>query len=105
MGATKVLIHGYASGVFRPRQIARKRKEDGAFRVLGANNDPDHRTVNRFGQQRLDRIEAEASRPGSGPAQAPGLDSPQPPQPHYWPFQPAPLTPLSCPMGFCGTGS
>lgn len=49
----KVLIYAYASGVFSSRQIARKLEEDVAFRVLGANNYPDHRTINRFRQQHL----------------------------------------------------
>jgi hypothetical protein len=47
----KVLVYGYASGVFSSRQIARKLEEDVAFRVLGAGNFPDHRTVNRFRQE------------------------------------------------------
>ena len=36
----KVLLYGYATGVFSSRKIARKLHEDVAFRVLGAGNFP-----------------------------------------------------------------
>ena len=36
----KVLIYGYATGVFSSRKIVKKLHEDVAFRVLGANNFP-----------------------------------------------------------------
>ena len=44
----KVLIYGYATGVFSSRKIARKLHEDVAFRVLGAGNFPAHRTISDF---------------------------------------------------------
>jgi transposase/IS5 family transposase len=44
----KVLIYGYASGVFSSRKIAKKLHEDVAFRVLGADNFPAHRTIREF---------------------------------------------------------
>jgi transposase len=44
----KVLVYGYASGVFSSRKIARKLHEDVAFRVLGAGNFPAHRTIREF---------------------------------------------------------
>jgi transposase len=44
----KVLIYGYATGVFSSRKIARKLHEDVAFRVLGAGNFPAHRTIRDF---------------------------------------------------------
>ena len=44
----KVLVYAYATGVFSSRQIARKLHEDVAFRVLGANNFPKHRTICDF---------------------------------------------------------
>ena len=50
----KVLVCAYASGVFSSRKIAKKLEEDVAFRVLGAGNFPDHRTLNRFRQEHLD---------------------------------------------------
>ncbi len=44
----KVLIYGYATGVFSSRKIAKRLHEDVAFRVLGANNFPAHRTIRDF---------------------------------------------------------
>jgi transposase len=44
----KVLVYAYATGVFSSRKIARKLHEDVAFRVLGANNFPKHRTICEF---------------------------------------------------------
>lgn len=44
----KVLIYGYATGVFSSRKIAKKLYEDVAFRVLAAENFPAHRTIRDF---------------------------------------------------------
>jgi transposase len=44
----KVLLYGYATGVFSSRKIARKLHEDVAFRVLAAGNYPKHRTICDF---------------------------------------------------------
>jgi transposase len=44
----KVLVYGYASGVFSSRKMARKLHEDVAFRVLAARNFPAHRTIRDF---------------------------------------------------------
>ena len=44
----KVLIHGYATGVFSSRGVARRLEEDVAFRVLAAGNFPIHRTICEF---------------------------------------------------------
>lgn len=44
----KVLIYGYATGVFSSRKLARKLHEDVAFRVLAAGNFPAHRTLSDF---------------------------------------------------------
>ena len=41
----KVLIYAYATGVFSSRKIAKKLEEDVAFRVLAADNFPQHRTL------------------------------------------------------------
>ena len=49
----KVLVYGYATGVFSSRKLARKLEEDVAFRVLAAENTPDHRTVCEFRRRRL----------------------------------------------------
>ncbi|HEX2228505.1 MAG TPA: IS1182 family transposase [Candidatus Binatia bacterium] len=44
----KVLVYGYATGVFSSRKIAKKLYEDIAFRILGAGNFPSHRTICDF---------------------------------------------------------
>ena len=44
----KVLVYAYATGGFSSRQIAKKLEEDVAFRVLGAENFPSHRTLCDF---------------------------------------------------------
>jgi transposase/predicted transcriptional regulator len=44
----KVLVYGYATGVFSSRKIARKLHEDVALRVLAASNFPAHRTIRDF---------------------------------------------------------
>jgi transposase len=49
----KVMIYGYATGVFSSRKMARKLHEDVAFRVLCANNYPAHRTIREFRQLHL----------------------------------------------------
>jgi transposase len=43
-----VLLYGYAIGVRSSRQIERRCQEDVAFRVLAANQVPDHVTIARF---------------------------------------------------------
>ena len=50
----KVLIYGYAAGVFSSRGMARKLQEDVAFRVLAAGNFPSHRTICEFRRRHLD---------------------------------------------------
>src|ERR1700735_1837055 len=54
----KVLIYGYASGVFSSRKMARKLHEDVAFRMLCANNYPAHRTIREFRQLHLQEFSA-----------------------------------------------
>jgi transposase len=44
----KVLLYGYATGVFSSRKIAAKLHEDVAFRLLAAGNSPAHRTIRDF---------------------------------------------------------
>ena len=44
----KVLVYGYATGVFSSRKLAIKLYEDVGFRVLGAGNFPSHRTICEF---------------------------------------------------------
>ena len=52
----KVLIYGYATGVFSSRKIARKLHEDVAFRVLAADNFPAHRTISDFRANHLEAL-------------------------------------------------
>lgn len=44
----KVLVYGYATGVFSSRKLAKRLHEDVAFRVLAAGNYPAHRTICDF---------------------------------------------------------
>jgi transposase len=43
-----VLLYGYCLGVRSSRQVERRLREDVAFRVLAANQTPDHVTIARF---------------------------------------------------------
>ena len=45
---TKVLVYAYCVGVFSSRKIQRRLAEDIAFRMLGAGNQPDFRTIAAF---------------------------------------------------------
>jgi transposase len=54
----KVLIYGYATGVFSSRRLAQKLHEDVAFRVLAAGNFPAHRTLCEFRKRHLSDFEA-----------------------------------------------
>ena len=49
----KVLIDGYATGVFSSRGMARRLEENVAFRVLAAGNFPSHRTICEFRRRHL----------------------------------------------------
>ena len=49
----KVLIYAYATGTFSSRRIARKLEGDVAFRMLAADNFPQHRTVCEFRRRHL----------------------------------------------------
>lgn len=52
----KLLIYGYATGVFSSRKIARRLHEDVAFRVLAAGNFPAHRTIRDFRALHLNEL-------------------------------------------------
>ena len=54
----KVLIYGYATGVFSSRRLAQKLHEDVAFRVLAAGNFPAHRTLCEFRRRHLGDFES-----------------------------------------------
>lgn len=49
----KILLYGYARGVFSSRKLARACQEDVAFRVLCAENQPDFRTISDFRKRHL----------------------------------------------------
>ncbi len=44
----KLLLYGYATGVFSSRKLARKLRQDIAFCLLGAGNFPAHCTLIDF---------------------------------------------------------
>jgi transposase len=50
----KLLIYGYATGLFSSRRIARACDTDIAFRILAAGDPPSHRTLARFRMAHLD---------------------------------------------------
>lgn len=52
----KVLVYGYATGVFSSRKQAKKLYEDVAFRFLGAGNFPSHRTICDFRMKHLPEL-------------------------------------------------
>jgi transposase len=52
----KVLVYGYATGVFSSRKQAKKLYEDVAFRLLGAGNFPSHRTICDFRMRHLPEL-------------------------------------------------
>jgi transposase len=49
----KVLVYAYATGTFSSRKIAAKLHEDVAYRVLGSDNFPAHRTISDFRHRHL----------------------------------------------------
>lgn len=49
----KILLYGYARGIYSSRKLARACQEDVAFRVLCAGNDPDFRTISDFRKRHL----------------------------------------------------
>lgn len=53
----KLLLYGYATGTFSSRKIAKKLYEDVAFRVLGGENFPAHRTIAEFRQRHLQHFQ------------------------------------------------
>ena len=53
---TKVLLYGYCIGLTASRRIAKAMHEDVAFRVLGAGNFPDFRTISDFRKIHLKRL-------------------------------------------------
>jgi len=54
---TGVLLYGYCSGIFSSRKLEKHCQEDVAFRVLAANNLPDHRTISDFRKRHLPSLQ------------------------------------------------
>lgn len=54
---TGVLLYGYCHGITSSRKLGRHCQEDVAFRVLAANNAPDHRTISDFRKRHLEALE------------------------------------------------
>ncbi|HEX2713153.1 MAG TPA: IS1182 family transposase [Candidatus Acidoferrales bacterium] len=54
---TKLLVYGYCVGVFSARKIQQRLKEDIAFRVLAAGNEPDFRTISDFRKTHLKTLQ------------------------------------------------
>ena len=54
----KVSVYSYATGTYSSRKIAQKLHEDVAFRVLGAENFPAHRTISDFRKRHLGDFES-----------------------------------------------
>ena len=50
----KLLVYGYATGVFSSPGMAKKLEEDVAFRMLAAGNSPAHRTISKFRRRHLE---------------------------------------------------
>jgi transposase len=54
---TGILLYGYCHGVTSSRKLAARCQEDVAFRVLAANNQPDHRTISDFRKRHVPALE------------------------------------------------
>ncbi len=54
----KVLLYGYATGCISSRKLAKRLREDVAFRVLAAENFPAHRTLCDFRHDHLEELRA-----------------------------------------------
>jgi len=54
---TGILLYGYCCGITSSRKLAKHCQEDVAFRVLAADNTPDHRTIGDFRKRHLRVLE------------------------------------------------
>ncbi len=52
----RVLLYGYASGVYSSRKIQAKTYDDVAFRFLAADEHPDHSTLAEFRKRHLEAL-------------------------------------------------
>jgi transposase len=53
---TALLLHGYASGVYSSRRIARACVERADFMMIAAGDPPDFRTISEFRRQHLEKL-------------------------------------------------
>jgi len=53
---TGILLYGYCQGITSSRKLAVRCQEDVAFRVLAANNQPDHRTIGDFRKRHIESL-------------------------------------------------
>src|SRR5579875_2123479 len=54
---TKVLLYAYCTGVFSSRRMEKRLHEDVAFRVLAAQQTPDHKTISEFRRRHLKALQ------------------------------------------------
>jgi transposase len=54
---TKLLVYGYCTGVFSSRRIQKRLQEDIPFKVLGAGNEPDFRTISDFRKIHIETLQ------------------------------------------------
>ena len=54
---TGILLYGYCNGIFSSRKLEQHAQEDVAYRVLAANNQPDHRTISDFRKRHLGALQ------------------------------------------------
>jgi transposase len=54
---TKLLVYGYCTGVFSSRRVQKRLREDIAFKVLAAGNEPDFRTISDFRKIHIKTLE------------------------------------------------
>jgi len=66
---TKLLVYGYCVGVYSPRKMQQRLREDVAFRILAAGNEPDFRTISDFRKIHLETL---SGRAGAGESQSRG---------------------------------
>src|SRR5487761_2757439 len=52
----RLLLYGYATGVYSSRKIQRRTYEDVAFRYLSGDQHPDHATIAEFRKRHLDAL-------------------------------------------------
>ena len=59
----RVLLYGYATGIYSSRKIQAKSYDDVAFRFLSADEHPDHSTLAEFRKRHLHALSGLSIRP------------------------------------------